>query len=351
MLLDRVRKTDLLDAARLIDAEGVPIGNQWSEYWIRIGTTEYQFKHLVRLAYKLATGEKINELSFTSSPYTRAYVKTKFGFDIRFKVPNNVGFFDQNDLDFFHITAGKPYRAKSKKDVTAGKRIKTSIFGKTNTWARSLSVDGYEVEIDERWQISGYFKQYSWARIFTPEGKKYKVYFTVGVSSERKALVYKIDCQRKAYTKEKSLTPAEVEAFDRIISGTGAEWSQVTFEEIPSYNWELLHNVTRNFIMHFEAFYLEAIYAVKNASKTKQNHLTFLEQVPPPKGLKDLPEKKYLFEGVTVDYDAQNKNASEIGANGEALVIKLEKQRLTGEGRESLAQKVRKVDDGLGYEL
>lgn len=343
MVLDPITKASITTAAQEIDLEGVPRDNQWAEYWITVNGAEYQFKHLIRRAYLLATGNNIDENKFTSSPYTRGYITKKFGFDTYFKVPDNVAFFSQKDLEFFSKHAGEPYRKENKKDVSAGKVIKSTVFRKTNAWIRLLNLHDYGVEMDERWQISGFFKPYSWARLFKPGYRKYKVFFTLGVNSKHRALVMKIDCQRKAYNKDQSLSEAEIEAFDGVIQGTGADWRQISFEEIPEYDWEKLYEETLSFIQYYESLYEEAVFAVKNANTRVSNQNTFLEEVPPPKKAYDkLNDKEYSFNGVTIDYDAFNNAVSKLGRSGEELVILYEQEKLKRSGRADLAKRLKK---------
>jgi hypothetical protein len=352
MVLDPITKTSIIAAAREIDLEGVPKDNQWAEYWIKVSGREYQFKHLVRRAYLLAAGHPIDENKFTSSPYTRGYISSKFGFETYFKMPDNVPFFTQKELNFFSDHAGKSYRKESKADVTAGNIIKSSIFRKTNAWVRLLNLQGFDVEIDERWQLGGYFKRYSWARLFKPKYRKHKVFFTLGVNSKHQSLVMKIDCQRSAYDKDKALSETEVEAFQGVVEGTGADWRRISFDEVPEYDWERLYQETLSFIRYYESLYEEAVFAVKNADQAITNQSSLLDEVPPPKKAYDsLSEKSYSFKGVTIDYDALNTAISQLGKSGEDLVISHEQEKLRQAGRSDLAEKVEKMLDGNGYDI
>jgi hypothetical protein len=277
------------------------------------------------------------------------------GFQIRFKVPLNLPFFQQSDIEFFHRKAKQKYRTKNRSDVAAGERISSSIFGKTSTWAKMLNLKEYGVEEDNRWQVSGYFKPYSWARLFRPENRQFKVFFTLGVSSQGKSLVCKIDCQRKAYNKETSLSNEQIAAFDRVIKGTGADWNEVSFEDIPYTTWTDLKELTEQFIRYYEPLYTEAVYAVKTSAQTTKKKVIsndFLVEVPVPETrITELPTKRYQFRGVVVDYDARNAVSVELGSRGEGLVIRLEKNNLKKQGRPDLAEKVEKVLDGEGYDI
>ncbi len=351
MVLDPITEDSLFRAAKLLQQKGVPNDNQWAEYWVIIDNKEVQFKHLIRTAYKIATSVDIDENKFTSSPFTRGFIQKKFGLKIIFKIPESVDFFKVQEIEFFSEFAGKEYRKNIERDKRAGDKIKSTIFRKTNTWARMLNREDFEVEVDSRWQVSGYFKPYSWARLCRSSDKSAKVFFTVGVSSERKSLVYKIDCQRKAYTRSKSLATAEVTAFDRVVSGTGGEWNEISLEELPRFNWEILYNVTHDFIDKYSYLYDEAVQAVKSAKSGDRVQTEPLQRVTRPPGIPALPNRNYSFKGVTIDYDAQNRNFNKIGLGGENLVINLESKILRKAGRADLADKVDKVDDGRGFDV
>lgn len=353
MLLDPIRKEDIVSAALQIDKDGVPTGNRWAEYWIVIDKSEYQFKHLIRTAYFIATGKGIAEESFTSSPFTRGYIQKTFGYKIYFKVPDNITFFEASDIEFFAKKAGARYKADVRLDVKAGERIKSSIFSKSNVWVRLINNPEYETIQDNRWQLSGYFKPYSWARIFKPKLKSAKVFFTFGVSSKNKSLVFKLDCQRKAYQKEKALFKNQIKQFDRIVNGTGAEWNEIPLSELKIYNWEKLQRVTLDFIELYDTLYsevTEAILSTNGKGNTVKGE-ALKEVQPPAEAFNNIPEKAYTFKGVTIDYDSNNKRFSEIGSAGEELVITREKLALTEQGRTDLANRVEKVEDGLGYDI
>lgn len=82
-----------------------------------------------------------------------------------------------------------------------------------------------------------------------------------------------------------------------------------------------------------------------------KEHNSLREFPIPINGKSQLPEKNYSFQGVTVDYDAENKNCAAIGTGGEELVIFRERKILTEHGLPELAAKVKKVQDGEGYDI
>jgi len=54
---------------------------------------------------------------------------------------------------------------------------------------------------------------------------------------------------------------------------------------------------------------------------------------------------------ANADYELENKRKKELGDRGEALVIIWEQQSLREKNREDLANKVRKVPDGEGFDI
>lgn len=356
MKLSVIEKEHLLKAASDMDSEK---DNSWAEYWVQLDTgKDYQFKQLVRRAYEIATGEKVKNDFFQSNDSYRSFIERKFGYKVNFIVPDNISFFTKNEIDFFSVYAGTPYRSGNPKHEAAGKRIKQEIFHKTNVWVRLLNLDEWKSDLDNRWQLSGTFKHYSWARIYKPQNKYAKVFFTVGVDGKRKSLILKLDCQRTQYSKSNELTPEQIAAFDRVRNGTGAEWNEIPIDNIIEYDWETLRQATIEFIGKYEFLYDEAIIAVQaNQSELLHNKLFISDQDQlvefpiPIKAFDDMPKKNYSFNGVVVDYDTENKYAKTIGDGGEKLVIAREKRILNENGHADLAEKVRKVKDGEGYDI
>lgn len=349
MKLDPITKNHILEAAAYLDANPY---SRHSLYWLKLDNgNEYQFKEIIRLAYKLTTGSDIDD-TFQSNDFYRSAISKKFGFKIAFHVPGNISFFDAGDIDYFAQHAGKDYRSEDAVAVAAGNVIRNNIFKKTNIWA-DLIGDGWVVEHDNKWQISGKFKKYSWARIYKRGDEDAKVYFTFGVDAPPKALVYKLDCQKKQYTKSNALNTAQVIAFERIVNGTRAQWNEISKDELLDLNWESLRELSLDFLGRYEFLYDEAVKAVRAATGT-----TTVETKPfldvtaaPANAFTSLPNKRYLFRGVTIDYDAEQKRNKQTGDSGESLVIAHEKKILEDQQLFDLANKVKKVKDGEGYDI
>ncbi|MBL7798660.1 MAG: DUF3883 domain-containing protein [Saprospiraceae bacterium] len=349
--LQLIERSHLLEAAAEIDRTGA--GSTWSEYWMHIDGKEYQFKYLIRLAHAKATGKALGTEAFGSTAALRRHFEEKFGYKITFQIQGFVPFFTAEDLAIFSEYAGKPYRSNNSLHQEAGKRIQEAIFKKTNAWVRALNLDGFDVKLDNKWQISGSFKRYSWARIFRIGDKDKRIFFTVGVL-EHGFVLYKLDCQRTNYGANIALAPAEVALFDQIVKPTGANWKEISSQELISeYDWERLIDVSRKFIEYYTPLYdevIEAIYSQKTLPTSNTN--TPLIQVAVPLGRHHtIPERQNRSTSVNPDYDADNHKKKKIGDAGEQLVLERERAALIEAGRPDLAEKVRKVLDWEGFDI
>lgn len=351
MKLDPIAKNHILAAAEYLDLNET---NRYSLYWLQLDNSkEYQFKEIIKLAYKLATDTDIDD-TFQSNEFYRNAVSKKFNYKIIFRVPGNIPFFDAKDIDYFAVHAGKDYRRGDTVAVAAGNNISSNIFKKTNVWVDLIS-EGWVVEHDNKWQISGKFKKYSWARLYKRGDQDAKVYFTFGIDAPPKALVYKLDCQKKQYTPGNALNTAQVKAFERIVNGTHAQWNEISKDELLDYDWESLRELSLEFLGKYEFLYDEAVKAVRDAKGVQTTTILnkpILTITPvPSNGFNALLAKSYSFRGVTIDYDAEQKRNKHTGDSGESLVISHEKKILENLGLFDLANKVKKVKDGKGYDV
>src|SRR5690606_5069788 len=111
MKLEALNSTHIEQAATIIDEQGIPKNYVWSQYYVVVNGKEYPFKHLVRTAYELATGE---QLQFQSNDSYRGYVENELGFDFRY-YEGGYNFFTKEELDFYESVYQEDYR-KSNKD-------------------------------------------------------------------------------------------------------------------------------------------------------------------------------------------------------------------------------------------
>lgn len=171
-------------------------------------------------------------------------------------------FFTQQDFNFFSGLRKLPYRAENPEHKELGRKLADdSVFGKTKYWAQLLQTKGYEVITSMRWQKSGYFSSYTWARIMLHSARNTKVFFTIGVGSRMNkeailinTLDYKLDCQR---TGVNALDPSMVYIFDKYMSENCPEASLVQLELNEVENWIELIDMTLDFLKAYEKDYLK----------------------------------------------------------------------------------------------
>jgi hypothetical protein len=165
-----------------------------------------------------------------------------------------IPFFTQSDLEFFRhrLKTRQAYRKSNIDDVADGKRINNSIYKQTNEWARQVAdeLSTYDIISDNRWLIGGgYFKKYSWARLFLKELGDQGVYITVGVDGSTGNLVWKIDFQ---FGGDAPL-PSQVQARLRAeLSTAGIGWQQLAPSALTGYGWPQLVNKTVAFVRRHE---------------------------------------------------------------------------------------------------
>lgn len=266
---------------------------------------------------------------------------------------HSIPFFTKADLQLFHEVAGKPYR---KEDPAAQRLVEPikALYEKSNYWGRQLNLENFEVVDDNRWQNSGQFKKYSWSRIFKRGDEDKLVYFTVGMDggeSDSGQLVYKLDCQWSHPNKDKRLDPKQVERFRNYIRGSGADWRKITAGQIDDYNWDRLLQETRNFIRTYEDMYDDLIELLWREDTDRSDRKPLQVRRRPEGKHSAYPKKTYRFQGVNIDHTAEHAKRQYLGERGEQLVLKFLQDKLRRAGQEDLAQEVRKVKDGEGYDL
>lgn len=260
-------------------------------------------------------------------------------------------FFKIVDIVKYSVYAGKPYRKNNPKHMKIGKEIREKLYDKTNYWLNSISVPHYKKETNSRWQIGGHFAHYTWGRIFKEKDSSRLIYFTVGISYEKQALIYKLDCQRNSPAGGIKLNKEQISRFDNFISGTDSEWVQIDLPEIKRLNWEKLIERTNSFIKKYDKLYENAIKYVWGNKKFKQPKNS-LEEVDPPDP-QNLPPFQPSFKGHKTDYLKKHRESKKLGKSGELLVIEYEKKRLGKKLKKGMGIKHISKDegDGTGYDI
>jgi len=349
MKLLPIKRTHIIQAAKIIDYEGIPHNYLFNNYWVKLpNKREYPFKHLVRKAYDLTNSNK--PLDFQSNTGYRKYIED-LGFSFSY-YKEAISFFDKESLIHFQNIAGKPYRKSSVKNIREGK-VLFPLVKRVNVWAKKSLIENFQFKEDNHWQWSGTFKSYLWIRIYRENSSK-KVYFVIGVN-EHGELYIELNCQRSNHTGgiTKSLSKEKISLFDEYIQSSEYIPKAIKKEEIKNYDWDSLIETTQNFIYQYAPLYdeLEKItspdYSIKSNLKTRNT----LTQSSTPRRIKSNINKKRAYKGRIVDWSKKQIISKKLGDKGERLVIEYEKHKLNSLNQQENAEKVCKRLDGVGYDI
>lgn len=265
---------------------------------------------------------------------------------------HDIEFFTKDDLEYFNKVAKSPYRTNDPESEENSILIK-AIYQKSNYWGKLLSLDEYEVELDNRWQSSGYFKAYSWVKIYKKGDKDKLIYFTIGIDKgnelSKGKLIYKLDCQWANSNPEKRLSETQIQIFRKYIDGIGAR-REIDYEDITDYDWQILKRKTIGFINEYSDVYDELINLIWSSEQLETSKGISLTARPDGR-YDEYPEKQFSFKGIVKDFIGENIKKQYIGDKGENLVIEYERNRLSGWNLKDLIGEVRKVKDGNGYDI
>lgn len=170
-------------------------------------------------------------------------------------------FFKQEDFDFFSSVRGKRYHKGDPSDWSTGMLIRSTVLDKTRYWALLIQDKGYEILMEDRWQTSGYFISYTWARVMLPGVENKKVFFTIGVGSRFSeegtpvlTLDYKLDCLR---ANNNSLDASMVYLFDKYMGENCAEARLIQTDLNEVENWNDLIALVLPFLRSYQTHYLK----------------------------------------------------------------------------------------------
>jgi hypothetical protein len=330
--LTQIKRNHVERAALQINSEGIPGRFLYNQYWVVVNDHEYPFKYLLRIAYQQIPGNQNIEIELQSQKRFRNYIES-LGFHINYY---------REWINFF------------KQDELLGLKILPLAY-KTEAWLKELKIPGFTIKTDFKWQISGHFKPYTWARIFRTGDQDKNIFFTIGVSAEEKALIYKLDCLWSQTNKAKALPPDKVEKFRKYTQGSNTAWIPIHFEQIIDYDWDRLIIESKRFIEEHIQLYDDVINYVWGKNKPLPTKLIVKNELrphlSPTNGYDEIPPRKPSFKGTNRDFLKEAKRNKSFGDAGEQLVISYERNLLIKEGKNSLADKVQKVADGKGYDI
>lgn len=266
-------------------------------------------------------------------------------------------FFTREELDFFREWQKLPYDKNNPEHRAAKNKLLNTVWKKTAYWSNEVRarLSDYEVFNWRMWSKRGWretpegkvqcalFKEYSWARVFK-KGDRYKdIFFTVGYDAPPDQLVYKLDYyfESNAY-----LTP-EQQTLCAQLRPEETKWQGFKVSEVEG--WDDLINRTVKFIKQYEYVYDELLRKVWGEEPGSSNDSPALQETDPPESIDS--NEAHEFYGREIDWDAKSREAQATGRMGEEMVLKWEAERLIAGGRADLAEQVKDVLDGEGYDI
>jgi hypothetical protein len=274
----------------------------------------------------------------------------------------HIEFFNADEIIFLSNWAKKTYNKENNEHIAAKNYIMNSLGIKTQYWSNELikrlpeyetfngriwSQKGWEDSPNEKKQVSK-FKHYTWARIYKKGDEDKDIFFTVAADSLERALIYKLDYY---FEGNSNLNSSQKEILKNNIPDN-LSWNVIKLSEFEKYDWDLLLDLTAKFISENTSFYGNLIKTVWGNQEVKKVFINNLRKCNPPiKKLVNLPEMNPSFKGRETDYIRLAIENKELGDRGEELVIIYEKKRLKALGKTILADQVRPMNDGEGFDV
>ncbi len=166
--------------------------------------------------------------------------------------PANMGIIDWQQLNRLAAYAGQPYKASDPTLKAIGEDFANFIMHPTNAWGELVLPDGYVLEKERYWQVAGYYKSFTWAKIKHQQYADKQLFFSVGIDIAAAKLVFKLDCLRSGTHK---LSNADIRKFDYYTENLHCvtEVDQTLGEAI---GWEEILRYSRQFIKEYAEVYL-----------------------------------------------------------------------------------------------
>lgn len=246
MKLEVLNINHIQEASIIIDEHGVPKDNVWSQYYVVVNGREYPFKHLIRTAFRLATGD---ELNIQSNDSYRNYIES-LDFDIRY-YEGGYNFFTKEELEFYKSIVDTDYRKDNPEHRYYGQKL-YPIIAKAKYWADQILIDGFKVRKEGNW-LNGHvarIKPYFWPRIYSGEDKD--IFFNVEVNGANQFIGYKLDGY---YETTKSLPPHKIKLLDDYKELIKWQWPKISFDNLEDYNWEKLITESRPYVEKYLSHY------------------------------------------------------------------------------------------------
>lgn len=274
---------------------------------------------------------------------------------------HEIDFFTQSDINLLKKWANVIYDKDNVIHKKAADQLQKTVWAKTVHWCDKVikKINDYDSLASYRWSKRGWadsngtmirvsrFKPYTWARIYKKDTANKFVFFTIGVDSEEKALVYKIDY----YAHDNKLSKEQMELCQQLIPDE-VSWLTVNYQEIPDFNWEKLVDLTVTFIKENVGIYDNIVKSVGTGKiKVPKLKNRLIKRTLSKGGYDSVPSRNFSFKGHDTNWGEKQKQNEEKGQIGEELVIGYEIDQLRKNGRKDLIKYVHKVKDGNGFDI
>jgi len=239
MKLEALNSTHIEQAASIIDEQGITKNYVWSQYYVVINDKEYPFKHLLRTAYELATGEQ-----FQSNESFRGYVENVLGFEFRY-YEGGYNFFTKEELEFYSSIYREDYRKINDWQKYYAQKL-APINQKLKYWLSQVKPKDFKIRYDGKWLgANSKVSDYLWPRIYSGEDKD--IFFNAEVAANGRFLGFKLDGY---FSTTKKLSDSKIKILNEFKENSDNEWSwwRIKFDDVQSYNWERLISETREYI-------------------------------------------------------------------------------------------------------
>lgn len=244
MKLSTVTASDIKQAAKVLDDQGIPKDMVWNNYYVLVDGKEYPFKYLSRIAFELSKDDADN---FESNESYRHYIET-LGFKIN-HYKEGINFFTKEELEFYSAIANKKYEAANHEQKAYSLKLYT-IIAKVNKWAELLKLPEFSVKKETNW-INGHIskiKPYFWPRIY--KGIDQDIFFNVEVNGAEQFLGIKLDVY---YETQKKLPAYKIKIFEEYKEVHDLEFKKIPFSSLSEYNWDKLLEETSAFVFKYLA--------------------------------------------------------------------------------------------------
>ena len=241
MKLESLNRSHIERAAAIIDEQGIPKNYVWSQYYVVVNGKEYPFKHLIRTAHELATGQ---QLQFQSNDSYRGYVENEMGFEFRY-YEGGYNFFTKEELDFYESIYREDYRKSNKDQEHYGRKL-YPINAKLKYWLEQIKPEGFKIRYDGRWLgTNTKVVDYLWPRIYKGEDKD--IFFNAEVAAYDRFIGFKLDGY---HSTTKKLPDSKLKILKEFKEDPKYKWRwwKISFDEIHHYNWERLIAETNKYL-------------------------------------------------------------------------------------------------------